>query len=54
MPTPAAIARLSPPTAAVRRTSAVSSPGVIVNKPEAIRKAISACEVVKPCPSAMI
>jgi hypothetical protein len=44
-PIPAATARFSP-LAAARNTSAVSSPGVIVNKLEATRNAISACEVV--------
>src|ERR1700728_2380391 len=48
MPAPAAMARLSPPTAAVRRTRAVSRPGVSVNRLDAIRHAISACETVKP------
>ena len=42
MPTPAAIAGRAPSTAAVRSTSAVSSPGVSVKRPAASEKARSA------------
>jgi hypothetical protein len=46
MPSAADIARLGPSTAAVRSTSAVSIPGVIVSNPAAKLNASSACAVV--------
>lgn len=46
MPNTAAAARRGPLIVTARSTRAVSSPGVIVKRPDATRKAISACEAV--------
>ena len=43
---PASVARFPPSTAAVRRTRAVSNPGVMVSKPAAKVNESNACPIV--------